>query len=214
MTKPLNAPPPAVPKQKRSLESQEAILLATERLLTREGGNDFTLLDLSRESGMSVGGIYRRFVDKQGLMLVMQQRLNERMLQDYTEFAREASQSAANLKQLVPVLIAGMTELLRRHAAVLRKIVEESMHHPEMAQNGIQIYHAHLALFKRDLLRYRAEIAHDDPEYAIEFCFNAVYELVASHLAFGRGSTVTEQDWPRLLANLQRLCLNFLAYPL
>lgn len=210
---PADAAPLNGPKQKRSLQSQESILLATERLLARKGCTDFTLLDLSRESGMSVGGIYRRFVDKDGLMLVLQQRLNQRMLEQYVDHARAAGAASTGLKPLAASMIAGMADTLREHGHVLRKIVEGSLRHAEMARHGIAAYHAHLDLFKQALLVHRAEIRHAQPELAIDFCFNAAYELIASHLGFGRPGTVEEPDWSNLVRNLQRLCVNYLAYP-
>jgi hypothetical protein len=65
-------------------------------------------------------------------------------------------------------------------------------------------------LFKSALLERRAEIAHPEPEKAIEFCFLSVYEIVASHFGFGRRRSAKDAQWGQLLAQLQHLCVAYL----
>jgi AcrR family transcriptional regulator len=45
------------PRQLRSRETYEELISAAERLLAKSGANEFTLLGVSQESGVSIGGI-------------------------------------------------------------------------------------------------------------------------------------------------------------
>lgn len=199
-----------IPRQERSRLSRERILDAAERVLADGKATEFTLLDVSRASGISIGGIYRRFADKDDLVVALQERLNVRMTDEFAKLAADASRRASTLERQIAVLVAGMANLLRRHAPLLRTVVETAMVNTVVARNGVEVFHIHRALFKAQLLKYRRSISQAHPEQAIDFCFNASYELVASHFGFGRRGLTDSADWPQLIRDLQRLCVSFL----
>ena len=111
---------------------------------------------------------------------------------------------------LASVLVAGIASILKRHAALLHIIVDATLTNEVVARHGQEAFHVHLALFKAQLLKHRRSIRHDHPEQAIDFCFNVLYELIASHFAFGRRGTTVEGGWTALVRNLQRFCVSFL----
>jgi len=56
------------PKQNRSARSEQQIIAAAVALLTAEGYPEFTMSSVSGESGVSIGGVYRRFPTREGLL--------------------------------------------------------------------------------------------------------------------------------------------------
>ena len=211
--------PRAVAKKKRSdsgvprergRRTRERILRATERLVSRKGSPEFTLAEVSRESRLSIGGIYRRFADKDALMVALQERVYARMLAEFTQVLADANTRASALDSQVATLVAGIANILKRHAALLRIIVDATLTNEVVARNGQEAFLTHLALFKAQLLKYRRSITHERPEQAIDFCFNVVYELIASHFAFGRRGTTLDGGWAALVRNLQWFCISFL----
>jgi AcrR family transcriptional regulator len=56
------------PLQARTRESLTRMLDAAEELVARKGFNDTSITEIARRAGSSVGGFYRRFRDKQGLL--------------------------------------------------------------------------------------------------------------------------------------------------
>jgi AcrR family transcriptional regulator len=203
----------AAPKQQRSRESYERVLAATQRLLTDEKGADFTLADVSRESGVSVGGIYGRFENRMALILEVQLRVNEKMLEESAAGIGQAAATARDGRDLMRRLTVEIAESLRRHRDIIKAIVDASLADADIAQEGLHVYAAQLDLFRSALLARRAEIAHPEPDQAIEFCFLSIYEIVASHFGFGRRRSAEDAQWAGLLAQLQHLCVSYLTTP-
>jgi AcrR family transcriptional regulator len=213
----MNTPKPArqsaTPKQQRSRESHERVVAATRRLLLEEKGADFTLADVSRESGVSIGGIYGRFDNRMALIQEVQLRTNEAMAAEYTLKIEQARKECSSGRELMRRLVVEIAESLRRHKGIIKAIVDASLSDPQIAQQGLHAYASQLALFKAALLDHAADIAHPDREQAIDFCFLSVYELVASHFGFGRRRSAEDAQWEQLLAQLQHLCVAFLTTP-
>lgn len=199
------------PQQARSRISHNKVLQATERLMTRLGTADFSLPDVSRESGMSIGGIYRRFKDKQDLLLAVQERLNEQMSEGFDTIEAQAQRHHGSLRRLTDTLTAGLAELVRRHAPMIKAIMEATWVYPEVAKGGKRAFAAHRRRFKAQVLALRPAITHPDPDFAAEFCFVVVFELLASHFGVGRRARPEHSKWPVLVKELQLLCYTYLA---
>jgi AcrR family transcriptional regulator len=200
----------AVPKQQRSRESHERVIAATRRLLTEDKGADFTLADVSRASGVSIGGIYGRFESRMALILEVQVRANAQMIEECAARIALASASARSGRELMRRLVAEIAESLRAHRDIIKAIVDASLSDAEIAQEGLRAYARQLALFSSALLAWREEIAHPEPEQAIEFCFLSVYEIVASHFGFGRRRSAEDAQWGELVGRLQHQCVAYL----
>lgn len=203
----------SAPKQQRSRESHERVVAATWRLLSEEKGADFTLADVSRESGVSIGGIYGRFDNRMALVLEVQRRANQGMADEYANAIGRARRECPDGRSLMRRLVVEIAESLRRHRNIIKAIVGVSLSDPEIGQEGLHAYATQLDLFKSALLEHRDDIAHPDPERAIDFCFLSVYEVVASHFGFGRRKSAGAAQWPQLLSQLQHLCVSFLTTP-
>ncbi|CAN7445534.1 TetR/AcrR family transcriptional regulator [Massilia sp. LjRoot122] len=212
--KPLKpAKPSATPQQQRSRESHERVISATCRLLVEEKGADFTLADVSRESGVSVGGIYGRFANRMALVQEVQLRTNELIAQENGANIAQARRECTSGKELMVRMVRDAAESLRRHKDIVKALVDASLSDPVVAAEGLRAYASHLGLFKEALLDYRDEIASPAPEQAIEFCFLSIYELLASHFGFGRRHSAGDGQWELLVANLQHQCVAFLTLP-
>jgi AcrR family transcriptional regulator len=203
----------AAPKQQRSRDSYERVLAATKRLLTEEKGADFTLADVSRESGVSIGGIYGRFENRMALILEVQLRTNEVMVEECAAGIAKAVAAAHDGRDLIRRLVVEIAESLRRDRDIIKAIVDASLTDAQIAEEGLRAYARQLDLFRTALLAKRDEIAHPQPEQAIEFCFLSIYEIVASHFGFGRRKSAEDAQWGQLLAQLQHLCVAYLTTP-
>lgn len=210
MTTPKPANKAAAPRQQRSRESHERVIAATQRLLVDTRGADFTLPDVSREAGISIGGIYGRFPNRIALILEVQARTNETMAQQYQSDIAQARQECRSGSALMQRLVADTAQSLRQHRQIIKALIDASLTDPQIAEQGLLAYRNHLALFKAALLDYRDAISHPQPEQAIDFCFLTLYEVVASHLGFGRRNSAADPEWEQLVRNLQRQCVAFL----
>lgn len=57
------------PKQKRSIEKKERILLAAQNLFMEKGYFDMTTVDIAKAAGLSTGTVYAYFKDKKDILL-------------------------------------------------------------------------------------------------------------------------------------------------
>ena len=210
----LRASKALAPRQLRSRETYAKLITASERLLARSGAGDFTLLAVSRESGVSIGGIYRRIEHREALIRAVQEKLYARMNVEYAEIEEKAAARSDSLKDLVPTLVLETAELLHRHAPLLKAIVEAAWSDAEVGKRGREIYLAHERRFRDLVLRHRDEIHHHHPEHAVNFCYNCIWENVASHFGFGHRESSESHRWTSLVSDLQRLCFSFLTVSL
>ena len=65
------------PRQSRSQNTQERLLSALVLLLEERSFEQITIRDLAMRAGVSSGTIYRRFKDKDALLPVLYERLND-----------------------------------------------------------------------------------------------------------------------------------------
>lgn len=201
------------PQQKRSRESHERVVSATEKLLRSKIGADFTLADVSRESGVSVGGIYGRFRNREALIRVVQQRTNEQLSAEFAATLAEIRSRDADGVTRIRELTAAIATMMRRHGPTIRAIVAASFSDPVVAAEGRRIYSAHLAEFKAAILEHREVLTHEDVDHALEFSYLTIYEVLATHLGVARSATNDDHDWARLIENLQYQCVAFLTTP-
>jgi AcrR family transcriptional regulator len=197
------------PLQRRSRETHEKLLKVAEQLILVNGA-DFTLADLAQQSGVSIGGVYRRFPDKEALIVALQKLVYRRMDDEFGAVEKAALQRSGDFRQQLDVVVLGWATLLKNYSPYLKAFIEASLTFSESAREGFKAYLSNRNLSKSILLTNRAAIAHPDPEHAIEFCYNCVFEIVASHLGFARRNLPDHSKWPALIADLQRLCQRFL----
>ena len=79
-----SAPPRPAARQERSRRSQQGILLAGYALLEEGGVDALTVAAVAERAGMAVGSIYRRFGDKEGLLLSIQHAFTESLQAEIT----------------------------------------------------------------------------------------------------------------------------------
>ena len=66
------------PKQARSTESMQRILLALEQLLERKSFSEITMAEIEAQSGCGIATIYARFRDKDSILAALHESISER----------------------------------------------------------------------------------------------------------------------------------------
>ena len=82
-------------------EVKEAILDATDRLLTRYGYKKMTIDDLAQEVGIGKGSIYLHFISKEEIALSHIDRIIERLKERLLAIAAEKSKPEARLRRML-----------------------------------------------------------------------------------------------------------------
>ena len=111
------------PRQSRSQDTQERLLSALVSLLEERSFEQITIRDLAMHAGVSSGTIYRRFKDKDALLPVLYERLNDD-LQAWSEscWAEFDLDNAVSVTERLRHLVNEHVRFYRQHLAILRTL--------------------------------------------------------------------------------------------
>lgn len=196
------AKPPAL--QARSRQTEQRILQAALSILGNSGAEALTTVNVSAEAGISVGTIYRRFGNKEQMLLSTQQ-----------EFLRLFMNSlAARLKAVFPqpsthaaeTIIAAtkaVGETMHEFGAPLRQLLLVGLRNPAVFEDGHKAAVEGGQLFSELLLEHREAIAHPDPEGAIDFVYRLTYAACSHRLLQGDTlESLRPRTWAEMLSEL------------
>ena len=201
------------PMQERSRRTLEKLLDAAEALLEKQPFEAIAVGDLVRKAGSSIGSFYARFPSKEALL--------ERL---YERYDRDLHRRSEDLDARRPW--EGMT-LAERAAWVVRQFVASYAGRPHFfravalharsrpetidaaTRKSRAAVHARLAAV---LLERRDEIAHPEPERAVEFGLFFVGATCREKLLFARAphAEATRATPRELEAELTRALLGYL----
>jgi AcrR family transcriptional regulator len=204
MSDPLLRPP----QQSRSRESLERALAAGIELLEEGGYEAFTINEVARRAKVSVGSLYGRFQSKDGLFHELQARILERVEADQAELLELPDLPA---DELVPAVVVAVSEVFRRHAALLRVMMLRGAVDPDVLERGRAASQRLAGAFKDAVLSHRDEIAHPAPELAADVCFRMVYDVIARRITYGPTfESATTLEWDELVHELGEACRAYL----
>lgn len=126
-----------VPKQKRGIDSRTHIIEAANVVYERKGRDYFKTQDVQKESGMSIGSIYRYFKDRVTLLDAVMAYRVEQGLEDAPaapvaapaedSVARETIQAIKDWCEMVIVKGEGAYDLKTAGEFILKEIEERGL---------------------------------------------------------------------------------------
>jgi AcrR family transcriptional regulator len=96
------------PRQRRALQTVDAVLDAVIRILKREGFQGVTTNRIAEVAGVSIGSLYQYFPDKQSIFEALHQRHIDQI--DRLVASKLVEQAASPLDKLVSALVEAMVE--------------------------------------------------------------------------------------------------------
>jgi AcrR family transcriptional regulator len=198
------------PQQNRSRASFDRVLDAASSLLAERGHERFTLQEVSRRSGVSIGSIYCRVDSRRQLLHSVQDRFVATINVEHSQLIDSVRGKAKTLCEIIPPLVRGVSDLLSRNAPILRAFMALSKLDSRIERVGKKSYDDLSLKVRSLLLEYAGEIRHPSPEHAVEFCFDVMYVLLGGFLGFGNDVGTAESDWSQLAEELGIVCSAFL----
>jgi AcrR family transcriptional regulator len=199
------------PLQRRSRESFDRVLEAGADVLREVGFEGFTLQEVSRRSGVSIGSIYARASSKDALVLAIYDREMERIAVRQGQIEADSHREGLTGRALVETLVRDMAELMLSEAATLRVFMQRATSDPEIWRRGAERSNALANVFETALLEHRAEFAHPHPELAIDVAYRFVYCTLARRITHGaRFESDRELADEELIAELSRAAADYL----
>jgi len=159
-----------LPQQARSLETLSRLLDATESLLSEGGVDAATVPAIAAKAGVSIGAVYRRFVDKDALLHAACQRFLERAdARAAMTIAHAKNLAAFPPAALVRQMIAGIIFGYHLHGGIIRAIYQLADEQPDSAfRRFLDARQVRIVAQALDVLKpCLPHIRHPHPELAI-----------------------------------------------
>jgi AcrR family transcriptional regulator len=194
------------PKQDRSRASLERVLDTAVDILRQNGYDGFTLHEVSKRSGTSIGSIYCRVKSKDELFHAVQEHALANIDSEIQAILDPSTWTKVPPRRLICFLVRELAEHLRRHTPILRSFIAREVVDTVVRKRGKRSHALVAERFQRLLLLHAKDFSHPDPERAALFCFNLAFAAIAKHLDL---DTITpSQDgaqWNQLIDDLGRV---------
>ncbi len=195
-------------KQARSQRSLAKLLSAAEAVLTRDGWDAFTMKAVADESGVSIGGIYRRFANKEQLLRAIKDQILGR-----ADLAQQMilEQSASDLRGAIRLYVQSRIASLRSYSGVLRQVFEGQMRDHVMQERGRLSINLGMRVFRSVIQPHRGEIGHADPDLAIEVAFYIMNAVAMRRVRSPGSDQIFEHiDWEVLEVEMETALAGYL----
>ena len=107
------------PQQRRSQESLERVLQAGLEVLQEHGFEGFTLQEVSRRAGVSIGSIYARVASREALIMAIYERAMA-WTEEQQAVERTALREDVSPRERVELIVTQTAKDMLDHADVLR----------------------------------------------------------------------------------------------
>ncbi len=198
-------------RQARSQQTHERLLDSAEALITDKGFADVSVAQIAERAGFSVGAVYSRFRDKQGVLHCLQDRfVEEAHLTTDAAFDPELWDDAS-IEEIVSELMVFLVEIHRERRGVLRELsVRMREDEPNIERRERLVAHINDRVIAL-LLRERERIRHPDPAVAIAFGLRFVLATLEQAILYrGVGAHGIPSSDEKLAAELTRAFLGYL----
>jgi AcrR family transcriptional regulator len=198
------------PRQARSQETLERFVEATRLLLADRAFDEITVHDIVAAADRTVGSFYARFDDKDAVLHVLVERLDERIQHVVRAFCDPVRWEGVPLAEFVGEAVRLNVQAYRRTTSLFRAALLASARDERFRSRRLHTLRATAEMQKAFLLTRTDEMATDDPSRASDQMFELVAATLDHELLFGR-FTVTSPDADSVLVDeLTDQCLHVL----
>lgn len=203
-------------KQARSQQTLDRLIAAVEGVLADEGLEGATVPAIAKRAGLSVGVVYRRFPDKDTMMRAVYESFFARSRALMERGLDPAHWEGKSLVERVRMLVGGTVAGYRLQRGILRALLLYAQTHPdpEFRRRADELNAETFRRIAGVLLPFRDEMAHPNPEAAVQFALTALASTV-------RLVVLSEPPWKlsgipedRLADELARMFLGYLGVAL
>ena len=202
------------PTQQRSRRSAERALDASLELLEENGFDGFTVADVSRRAGVSVGAIYARFGNKESLLRAVHRRAMDGMSREYIARTAADGPAARYLRDAVVDAVEIVAAIFDRHRDHLRAFMHLGAVDDVISQRGSESSRELSRQFKAIVFEHRDEVGHADPDTAVDIAFRIAYCTFARQIMYGpEFESDLRVSWEELVPEVATACVAYLLGP-
>lgn len=188
----------AVTPNRRGMKSRQLVLDAAERVMSQEGFDAATVARVVEESGIPMSSVYHYFGSKEGILLAVMERGNERFLADVPDIDRRLGTPEEHLTRFVAVA----ADSLVRHPDFLRLVVVFAVQPSAAGDGEVHAVVERVRELALERLRKQIAIAFDDDAGSARTDRLARFVLAAIDGAFVASRADRRMTVERVLAPL------------
>jgi AcrR family transcriptional regulator len=186
----------AVTPNRRGVKSRELVLDAAERVMATDGFEAATLARVVEESGIPMSSVYHYYGSKDGILLAVMERGNERFLADLPDPDERLGTPVEHLRLVMATAVA----TLERHPSFLRLLIVFAIQPPRSDAGKVHEVVGRVRELALGRLRKQIAIAFGDNPRSAKTDRLARFALAAVDGAFVASQTDTGVTLQRLLA--------------
>jgi AcrR family transcriptional regulator len=199
------------PQQARSRRTLERLVDAAEALFAERGYDGASIGDIVARARCSVGAFYARFKDKEGLFLHIHDRQCELLIQRIGFLCDLFRAENASLEVVVRQSVRALFLFAGQRRALTRVFIQRSGIDPDFHARYARTWGAARERLRPVMLARRGEIAHPDPERAVDFALQLMHSGWANDVLHHRMAEITGQETGEaLVEDLTDACLAWL----
>ncbi|MEY2501537.1 MAG: hypothetical protein QOI07_1871 [Verrucomicrobiota bacterium] len=198
--------------QERSRETASRLLEAAEGVLEKRGLKGASVPEIARRAGVSPASIYRRFVDKDGLLREVFERFFERAIKVNDEALEPSRWQGTSLEKSVCALVTGMVAAYSQRPGLLRAVISYSEQHPDAAfrRRALELRERSLAGIEKIVLLHTKEIKHPQPRKAVRLALQLVSLALKERISPSKRLSGPALPASELGVELSRMFLGYL----
>ena len=201
------------PQQRRSQQTLDRILHATERLLQNREFDGLSVQEIVRASRTSVGSFYNRFRDKQSLLAGLYDRYDAGLGEWISVWRSRQGAPPADLTQAAAWVTRYLIEMFHSRRHLLRALALYVRTHPDDQDEGTKAKRAsQFGFLATALLEYRDQFRHPEPERAAEAAVFGAASICRERILFSESAhaSATKQTEQQLLHDVTRMMVGLL----
>jgi AcrR family transcriptional regulator len=202
-----------VPRQQRSRDSLERVLMAGIDVLARDGWDGFTVAAVAKAAGVSVGMIYGRFENKDALFEAIHDRFMSEIETLHVDSFDQPGWDELPTEQVIRKAVQGVADSFSFNVGMLRAAMLRSAVDDAIKSRGHRAIADLSERFEAALLERRADFTHPEPRIAAQVCFRMVFATLSRRTVFGPTfESSVELGWPQLVHELGSSCVALCLY--
>jgi AcrR family transcriptional regulator len=197
------------PRQARTQKALVRLLDAAQELLEEKGFDDVSVAEVATRAGTSVGALYRRFKDKDGLLHALHERYCEEAFATADAALAPARWEGAGIPEILSESISFLIQVHREHLLLDRAVYQRAFSDARFSERASRLFR-HVVSGLSDLLLARSEeIGHPQPRVGVDVGLRLVLAFLTQHYTMAGGDLDPLSD-RQVTAELTRSCLAYL----
>lgn len=183
------------------------VIEGAEHVLRRDGLDSFSMTAVAEASGLSIGGIYRRFANREALLLAIKEKHIDGGL---VKIAAELKGGRPNLAETVNAYVGSLVRNYANEERLYSALLIANAFDDAMRDSSTRLKSGHGQIFDSVFLAHHEEITHPVPSLALSIALEVILAVIIRRLQWiGMGRKLAP-SWAEFQEELSLMIISYL----